>query len=67
MARKLTRNPNIGKRHLPISRSQVRAPRTKRQRHPVKISYMSGKTVDARIRGIQAYYDRAARLAQIGA
>jgi hypothetical protein len=67
MARKLTRNPNIGKRHLPISRSQVRATTPRRKREPVKVSYLPGKTIASRIAGIQEHYDRAARVAQIGA
>ena len=70
-------NPNIGKRHAPHAARQSTGSRGKtgerkdgssrRCEQPITVKFQPGKTVAARIAGIQSYYDRAARLAQIGA
>jgi hypothetical protein len=58
-------NPNAGKRGgarlaQRENPSQVRA-------SEVSTRYMPGKTIDARIAGIQSYYSRELAVAQIGA
>lgn len=61
MRRNLTRNPNRGKRHA--ARLASKPTRAKASR--VRTSYVPGKTIDARIRGIQDYYDRQAAIAAL--
>lgn len=62
---KLTRNPNAAKRHLTHNVTSVGASTTSPGRRSVKRSYLPGKTIDARIAGIQNYYRRQARLGRL--
>ena len=58
---KLTRNPNRGKH----SAARLANKGTRPGRRKVTTRYAVGKTIDARIRGIQSYYERQARAAAL--
>lgn len=58
---KITRNPNRGKHHA----ARLAQPSGRRERSKPSTRYMPGKTVAARIAGIQAYYERQARYAAL--
>lgn len=62
-APKLTRNPNAGKR-THASRASVNVQPIRWSE--VETRYMPGKTIAARIAGIQAHYDRAAQVSSLG-
>ena len=56
-------NPNNGKRGAPRLRAPENQSRVRAS--AVTTSYLPGKTVAARLAGIQAHYDRAAAIAAL--